>query len=179
VHICEWIYEESVTLFKYCKVSPFRRCDWSETRDQVDATNDRVKWNDCRSAVSSLHWSRHLIHKVFAIRCGWKRAEPFDVSEMVRGSNVLRWEHIVDVFAGYLKYDANLGNTDTWGFELNNFEILPSWNCVPLGPLSRTTTVSKRGGMFRPCVSLCSGRAYTASNSSESSLELPLLVNLK
>jgi hypothetical protein len=50
---------------------------------------------------------------VFLIWCGWDRAEPFDISEMVWGSDVWGWEYIVDVFAGYLEYNTDLGNTDT------------------------------------------------------------------
>ena len=113
VYICEWIYKESVTFFKYCKVTPFRRCNWSKMRDQVDAAKDCINWNDGGSAVSSLHRPRHLIHEVFPIWCGWDRAEPFNISKMVWASDVGGWEQIVNAFAGYLEYNADLGNTDT------------------------------------------------------------------
>jgi hypothetical protein len=113
MYIGEWIYKESITFFKDCKVAPFRRSDWPKTRDKVNATKDFFDWNYARSSVSPLHRSRHLIHKVFLILCGWNRAEPFDVSEVVWGTNVCGWKHIIDVFTGYLEYSTDLGNTNT------------------------------------------------------------------
>jgi len=55
VQISEWIYKEGVTLFKHCKATPFKRCDWSKTRDQVDTTKDCVNWNDGGTMVPFLH----------------------------------------------------------------------------------------------------------------------------
>jgi len=85
LYVRKWINIEGIAKLKYCKAVPFVGLDWSEMRDQMNATNDGLDSNNTGRPLPILYFSGHPIHTMFGIGCCWDWGEPFDICEVLWG----------------------------------------------------------------------------------------------